>query len=219
MTEPTVRFYMMPAEGPITGMFGQQYVDGPNTWSHRGVDIGCPIGTPVRAPAAGVVVQPFNDGSFGTAVCLDHGDGWHTIYAHLSRADVAIGEKAPKGLQLGLSGDTGHVRGAHLHWQLSDSPTFPADISHSRDPLRYLDLEEPMTYSERGLLAVANHPDYTVTLASHEALVAAGFTPSLPPFPNTGDLADMNALRLREKAIEYLATSDVAEQAYKAIGG
>lgn len=151
MSEPQVRFYRTPVDAPITGGFGANY----GGYLHRGVDFGCPIGTPVRAPAAGTVVQPFNDGSFGVAVCLNHGDGWYTIYAHLSRADVQIGQRVPKGLQLGLSGNTGLSTGPHLHWQLSNSPQFPSDIARSRDPLRYVtnpNEEEPMTPEERAKL-------------------------------------------------------------------
>lgn len=231
MTEPTVRFYAMPAEGPITGRFGDRYSDGPKTWLHRGVDVGCPTGTPVRAPAAGMVAQPFNDGTFGTAVCLDHGDGWYTLYAHLSRSDVALGQRCPKGLQLGLSGATGYVSGAHLHWQLSDSPTFPVDISHSRDPLHYLITTEdqPMTPAERGLLNIA-WGDFQRALDCYRALRDPNVTPQniRDLLPNegietalaNGDPADdLNAAMILRGRLTTMATSDVANDAYAILGG
>lgn len=152
--EPQVRFARLPVDGrwPITGRFGDAYSDGSRTWTHLGVDFGCPAGTPVWAPADGVVVQPANDGSFGTAVCLRHGDGWHTLYAHLSRAEVALGQQVRAGDRLGLSGATGFVTGPHLHWQLCDTWLFPRDPARNRDPLQYLAKEDEMTPEERELL-------------------------------------------------------------------
>lgn len=215
MSEPKVRFYRMPAEGPITGLFGQSYADGDRRWSHRGVDIGCPIGTPVRAPAAGAVVEAWNDGSFGVAACLDHGDGWYSLYAHLSRRDVTTGQRVPKGLQLGLSGATGYVSGAHLHWQLCDSLQFPADIARSRDPLRYLatDTEEPMTTAERALINIAADIDSDRLEATYDALARAGYVN-----PERG-ADDLNGYLVRRFRIMAVATSDNANAAYQVIGG
>lgn len=151
--EPLVRFARLPVDGPITGRFGAEYVDGARRWLHRGVDFGVPTGTPVYAPAAGRVVEPVNDGSFGVAVALEHEDGWVTIYAHLSRAAVAPGQVVREGDLLGWSGATGMVTGPHLHWQLCRDRTFPVDISASRDPLRYMAEEgDEMTPEERELL-------------------------------------------------------------------
>lgn len=151
--EPQVRFARLPVEGwPITGRFGDIYRDGGRSWTHLGVDFGCPAGTPVFAPAPGEAVAPYNDGSFGIAVCLRHADGWHSLYAHLSRADVRPGDRVETGRQLGLSGATGYVTGPHLHWQLCDSHLFPRDPARNRDPLQYLVTEDEMTPEERELL-------------------------------------------------------------------
>jgi hypothetical protein len=146
--EPQVRFTRHPVDGPITGRFGEDY----GGYLHRGVDYGVPVGTPVRAPAAGEAVPFVNDGSFGLGVCLRHADGWFTLYAHLSRADVVPGMRVEPGQQIGLSGNTGRSTGPHLHWQLCSSSAFPADIRYSRDPLDYLSEEEPMTPDEKELL-------------------------------------------------------------------
>jgi murein DD-endopeptidase MepM/ murein hydrolase activator NlpD len=104
---------------------------------HLGVDFGCPTGTPVYAPAPGRVIRPNNDGSFGIAVAVQHSDGWISLYAHLSRADVWPGDEVRTGQQLGLSGATGFVTGPHLHWQLCDTWLFPRDPARNRDPLAY----------------------------------------------------------------------------------
>lgn len=221
MNEPSVWFDRLPVDAPITGGFGQQYGSGGSTWLHRGVDFGCPTGTAVVAPCAGTVVQPFNDGSFGVAVCLDHGDGWYSIYAHLSRRDVTDGQRVTPGQQLGLSGATGFVTGPHLHWQLSDSPTFPGDISRSRDPLRYLRKEVPMTKSERALINIASG-DFNHAFEIYRALRALGMLPEegIEVALGNGDQADdLNAALVMRFRLIALATSDAADAAYRAIGG
>lgn len=148
MSEPTVRFIGPPVDGPITQNFGEMF----NPYPHRGTDFGVRVGTTVIAPAAGKVVAPFNDGSFGIAVCLDHGDGWFSLYAHLSRANVSVGDSVKPEQIIGYSGNTGYSTGPHLHWQLSDSPTFPIDFSRSRDPMKYIQKEDEMTAEERAKL-------------------------------------------------------------------
>ena len=158
MGEPQVRFSRLPVDAPITGRFGERYTDGSRSWIHLGVDFGCPVGTPVIAPAPGRVVRPLNDGSFGIAVAIEHADGWHTLYAHLSRAEVWPGDVVRTGQQLGLSGATGYVTGPHLHWQLCDTWMFPRDPARNRDPLAYYTPgaagqgEDEMTPDERELL-------------------------------------------------------------------
>lgn len=136
-------FLDAPVDGPITQVFGGMF----SGYPHRGMDFGVPEGTPVYAPDGGVVVQftnsftPWNGQqvrAFGRGVCLDHGDGWWSLYAHLSRIDVAIGQLIQPGDRLGLSGNTGVSTGPHLHWQLSDAPSFPVNIDQSRDPITCL---------------------------------------------------------------------------------
>jgi murein DD-endopeptidase MepM/ murein hydrolase activator NlpD len=83
---------------------------------HAGVDFAGPTGTPVAAPNAGVVVLAENLYFTGNTVILDHGLGLYSLYAHLSRIDVALGGVATTGQTLGLLGATGRVTGPHLHW-------------------------------------------------------------------------------------------------------
>lgn len=132
-----------PTPGPITGRFaepGGAYPEG----GHRGLDIGCPVGTPVIAPVGGKVVEFTNDGSFGTGVCIDvPGTPWYVLLAHLSRADVHPGETVRGGQQVGLSGATGRVTGPHLHVQVCRESTFPVDISRSADPLAFVATSPP----------------------------------------------------------------------------
>jgi murein DD-endopeptidase MepM/ murein hydrolase activator NlpD len=157
MSEPSVRFTRRPVDGPITQAFGESAFGG---YPHRGVDFGIPEGTPVYAPCAGDVVTFTNSQtqwqgqtvrSFGIGVCLAMGDGWWTLMAHLSQAIVAPGERVVAGQAIGYSGNTGVSTGAHLHWQLSDSPAFPTDIAQSRDPLAYME-EDEMSAEDRARL-------------------------------------------------------------------
>lgn len=221
MPEPTVLFDRLPAAGPFTGTFGQWYFDGERTWQHRGVDIGCPTGTPVYAPAPGIVAPFTNDGSFGIAVCLNHGGGWWSLYAHLSRAIVSPGNGVQRGALLGLSGATGYVAGAHLHWQLCDSPSFPVALARSRDPLKYLISEETMESYRWGLTNLLERPWWEI-VAIYDKLRAAGLFAAVEaaegvPGPVDGN-GDTNDIMLRVRRIQGLAGGPRALEAAKLLG-
>lgn len=221
MTEPTVVFDRMPAAGPITGGFGSWMFDGERTWQHRGIDIGCETGTPVYAPAPGVAVAFSNDGSFGIAVCLKHADGWHSLYAHLSRAIVSPGNHVERGALLGYSGATGFVSGPHLHWQLCDSPSFPVDIRRSRDPLKQLITEETMETYRWALVRLSGGP-FRPMLDAYDRLRAAGFFAELdgsegPAAPIDGN-NDLNDAIVRRERIRWLAGGPRALEAAHLLG-
>lgn len=221
MSEPGVLFDRMPAEGTITGRFGQEYRDGNRVWAHRGVDIGCPTGTPVYAPAPGMVVAFTNDGSFGKAVCLRHADGWYTLYAHLSRIDVLPDQLIERGQRLGRSGATGLVTGPHLHFQLCDSPAFPVDIRRSRDPMQQLITEEQMESYRWALVRISGGP-FRPMLDAYERLRAAGLFAELeaiegPAAPIDGT-NDLNDAIVRRERIRWLAGGPRALEAAKLLG-
>lgn len=221
MSEPTVLFDRMPAAGPITGTFGQWYESDRGRWQHRGVDIGCPTGTPVYAPAPGMVVPFTNDGSFGIGVCLRHADGWYTLYAHLSQAVVSPGNHVERGALLGYSGATGQVTGPHLHFQLCDSPAFPVDIRRSRDPLKYLISEEQMESYRWALVRISGGP-FRPMLDAYERLHAAGLFAELeaiegPAAPIDGT-NDLNDAIVRRERIRWLAGGPRALEAAKLLG-
>ena len=104
----------------------------PDTEFHKGVDLGADYGMTVRASAAGTVVANSYDGAYGIKVDIDHGNGYHTWYAHLSRADVAVGQSVYKGQTIGAVGATGFATGPHLHYQVmyQGNPIDPAPFLH-----------------------------------------------------------------------------------------
>jgi hypothetical protein len=110
--------FAMPVHGRVSTEFGlQRYVNGKFDYRHRGVDLACPEGTPVRAAADGVV--SLADGSFvlhGQTVILDHGEGVSTVYLHMSAIDVAPGAAVQQGQVIGRVGSTGVATGPHLHF-------------------------------------------------------------------------------------------------------
>ncbi|BDE06429.1 hypothetical protein WPS_17050 [Vulcanimicrobium alpinum] len=105
-----------PVAGGIAAGFGWRTDPWPEF--HKGLDLEADYGTPVHASAAGVVVAAGWDGGYGIKVDIDHGNGYHTWYAHLSRADVAPGQRVLKGQTIALSGSTGESTGPHLHYQV-----------------------------------------------------------------------------------------------------
>ncbi len=214
-------FSRLPVTGfPITGGFGQ--VEGYG-YAHRGVDIGCPDGTPVRAPAGGRVVAFTNDGSFGwKAVCLEHpGTGLFSLYAHLMSNLVVTGEWVNEGELIGLSGHEGKVSGPHLHFQVCVTTEFPVDIAYSRDPLSFLQ-EDPMEPYRLALHNIAGG-SFSRMVECYTALDSAGFFAEqnandgvANPIDGKDDLNDSEVRRWRLIA---LAASDRAADAYQALGG
>jgi murein DD-endopeptidase MepM/ murein hydrolase activator NlpD len=104
----------------------------PDSEFHPGVDLGADYGDVVRAAAAGTIASAGWDGGYGQKIDIDHGNGYHTWYAHLSKIEVAPGQYVHKGEEIGLVGSTGFSTGPHLHYQvmLNGSPI---------DPTPYLD--------------------------------------------------------------------------------
>jgi murein DD-endopeptidase MepM/ murein hydrolase activator NlpD len=85
---------------------------------HTGVDWSAPIGTPVRAVEPGRIVKVGRRGTNGNIVIVDHGAGWQTLYAHLSRFDVEPGDCVQQGTIVGRVGSTGLVAGPAVHLEL-----------------------------------------------------------------------------------------------------
>jgi murein DD-endopeptidase MepM/ murein hydrolase activator NlpD len=113
--------WIWPVQGVVTGVFGSQRVlNGEPRRPHYGIDIAAAAGTPVAAPAGGVVRMAEPDLYFtGGTVMLDHGHGVTSVYSHLARIDVAAGDVLARGDVLGAVGSTGRSTGAHLDWRVN----------------------------------------------------------------------------------------------------
>ena len=110
---------------------------------HTGMDFACPPGNPVYATGDGVVVKVARDRrGYGNHIEIEHGFGYKTRYAHMSRLDVELGQKVSRGDCIGLSGRSGRCTGPHLHYE----------VMYRRDyvnPAMYMDLDmAPEDYFE-----------------------------------------------------------------------
>jgi murein DD-endopeptidase MepM/ murein hydrolase activator NlpD len=110
-----------PVTGRISGVYGSQRIlNGEPRRPHFGVDIAAPVGTPIVAPADGVVTLLHPDMFYsGVTVLLDHGHGLSTAYLHLKRAAVEEGQRVRKGEMIGEVGASGRATGPHLHWGMN----------------------------------------------------------------------------------------------------
>jgi murein DD-endopeptidase MepM/ murein hydrolase activator NlpD len=113
--------FMWPVQGRISGRFGNARVyNGQLGAGHSGMDIAAPAGTPVKAPAAGVVTFAAPDLYLtGGTLLLDHGFGVSSNFLHLSRIDVKVGDRVEQGQVIGAVGATGRATGPHLHWGMN----------------------------------------------------------------------------------------------------
>ncbi|MDZ7751746.1 MAG: M23 family metallopeptidase [Gammaproteobacteria bacterium] len=113
--------FQWPVEGIITGVYGSQRIlNGEPRRPHYGIDIAAPTGTPVRAPAGGVVTLVHEDMFFsGGTLIVDHGHGVSSTFLHLERILVAEGERVRQGDVIAEVGATGRVTGAHLDWRMN----------------------------------------------------------------------------------------------------
>ncbi|MEU5810119.1 M23 family metallopeptidase [Streptomyces sp. HUAS TT3] len=109
---------------------------GGNMWSHKhsGQDFAVPVGTPVKAVSAGVVVKAGPNGggdgpAYGNAIVVKHGNNTYSQYAHLSKIQVRVGQKVAKGGQIGLSGNTGNSSGPHLHFEIRTTPNYGSAVN------------------------------------------------------------------------------------------
>lgn len=111
-----------PTEGSVTSGFGQR-------WGrlHAGIDIGASTGTPIYAANSGEVIHAGTQGAYGKLVIIDHGDSFHTAYAHQSDIATSVGASVDRGELIGYVGSTGRSTGPHLHFEtrVNGSPENP----------------------------------------------------------------------------------------------
>ena len=108
-----------PSSKSITSYFGNRVAPkaGAST-DHKGIDIGAAEGEPVIAAAAGKVTTVAYSGARGYYIVVDHGSSYVTLYQHLSRQDVKVGDMVKAGQQIGAVGETGISTAPHLHFEV-----------------------------------------------------------------------------------------------------
>ena len=109
-----------PLKGTITGVYGSQRIlNGKPRAPHYGIDIAAPKGTPVIAPADGIITLAHDLYYTGGTVIIDHGLGISSTMLHLEKVDVARGQHIRRGAIIGLVGSTGRSTGPHLDWRIN----------------------------------------------------------------------------------------------------
>jgi len=113
--------FLMPIKGRITSPFGAyRHYNGKRLGDHRGTDIGGnPVGAVIKAANSGVVAFAKHLPALGSVIVIDHGQGIHSVYMHMSKTLVAAGETVKKGQTIGKVGSTGVSTGPHLHFGIS----------------------------------------------------------------------------------------------------
>ncbi|WP_246172732.1 M23 family metallopeptidase [Marinicella rhabdoformis] len=113
--------FIWPAEGRISGVYGSRRIlNGEPKRPHYGMDIANKTGTPIIAPADGIVTMAVTDHFYtGGTVIIDHGYGLNSTYLHMSQVNVEAGTHIKQGEKIGEIGATGRATGPHLDWRLN----------------------------------------------------------------------------------------------------
>ena len=109
-----------PVSGPLSSKFGvRRFFNGEERNPHAGLDFAVPAGTPIKSPAAGKVILIGNYFFNGNTVFVDHGQGFISMFCHMSKVDVKVGQTVTRGGVVGRVGSTGRATGPHMHWNVS----------------------------------------------------------------------------------------------------
>ncbi|MBV7596412.1 peptidoglycan DD-metalloendopeptidase family protein [Aeromonas sp. sia0103] len=119
-TQPSNLLFDKPVQGPLSSPFGlRRFFNGEERNPHSGLDFAVAAGTPIKAPAAGKVILIGNYFFNGNTVFVDHGQGLISMFCHMSKVDVMLGQSLPRGGIVGRVGATGRATGPHMHWNVS----------------------------------------------------------------------------------------------------
>ncbi|MGX5833588.1 peptidoglycan DD-metalloendopeptidase family protein [Aeromonas piscicola] len=117
---PSNLLFDKPVQGPLSSPFGlRRFFNGEERNPHSGLDFAVGAGTPIKAPAAGKVILIGNYFFNGNTVFVDHGQGLISMFCHMSKIDVKLGQSLPRGGIVGRVGATGRATGPHMHWNVS----------------------------------------------------------------------------------------------------
>jgi len=131
---------IMPTQGWLTSAFSSMrthpilHIARP----HEGIDVTAPMGSPIEAPAAGVVIETGWESGYGNTVSIDHGYGIVTKFAHTSKILVHEGQRVTRGQRIALVGNSGLATGPHLHYEVHVN-------GRPVDPLKYVLPEHVVT--------------------------------------------------------------------------
>lgn len=116
----SLQLFDWPVKGPISSPFGlKRFFNQQPRNPHSGLDIAAAEGTPITAPADGLVSASGNYFFNGNTLLIDHGEGLVTMYCHLKTSHVKVGQTIKRGEVIGEVGKTGRATGPHLHWSVS----------------------------------------------------------------------------------------------------
>jgi len=118
--------FLWPTDGIVYSLFGARWGE-----THRGIDITGKSGTPIVASKSGKVIFAGYKGGYGNMVKLQHVDGYETLYGHMSKVAVKVGDEIKEGEVIGYMGSTGKSTGPHLHFEIIKENTV-------RNPLFFL---------------------------------------------------------------------------------
>ena len=113
--------FIMPVKGIISGVYGSQRIlNGKPRWPHYGIDIAANQGTKIKSSASGIVTMAEPDLYYtGGTIIMDHGHGISTIYSHLAKLNVQVGDEILQGDIIGTVGSTGRSTGPHLDFRVN----------------------------------------------------------------------------------------------------
>jgi murein DD-endopeptidase MepM/ murein hydrolase activator NlpD len=126
-----------PVDGRLSSPFGlRRFFNGQERNPHSGLDFAVPAGTPIKAPAAGKVILVGEYFFNGRTVFVDHGQGFISMFCHMSKVNVKPGQEVPRGSVVGFVGSTGRATGPHMHWNVSlnDARVDPAIFINAYKP-------------------------------------------------------------------------------------
>lgn len=116
-----VYFSVKPVSGTITSRFGVN--ESIRDHTHKGIDIGAPNGTPIKAAADGKITYSGQMGGYGNLIIITHANGIQTYYGHCSKLYKSVGEKVNAGDVIAAVGSTGYSTGNHLHFEIRKNGT------------------------------------------------------------------------------------------------
>ncbi len=115
---------------------------------HAGIDFTAPRGTPIQATGKGKVVKVGRGSGYGLRVIIDHGFGYQTLYAHMDRIDVKVGDQLNRGQKIGIVGSTGASTAPHCHYEVMHKGTKVNPIQFVTDGLSPEEYQELVRLSE-----------------------------------------------------------------------